>query len=137
MHGQTYTEAVGILCVSATANQDGSAQIQIAPELEYGVSEMRVHSRVGIIVQETGRPRHSFGSLMVSQRLLPGQWLIMGTTTPDSPGVGKVFFVRKNSTLEQRLVAIRLINAIPAAATSTPVSLPMPKETETIMPERN
>ena len=137
MHGQTYTEAIGILCVSATANRDGSAQIQIVPELEHGVAELRLRVMSGLAVHDTSRPRHSFESLTVSQRLLPGQWLIMGTTTPDSAGAGKAFFVRRNAGLEQRLLAIRLLRVTPATLAPPPTSPSVPRGTETIMPERN
>ena len=134
--GQTYREAIGLLCVSATANRDGSAQIQIVPELEHGVSELRVRSVQAIVTHETSRPRYVFESLTVSQRLLPGQWLILGTTTPDSAGAGKTFFVRRNSGLEQRLVAIRLVHATLAAVPTPPLQT-APSEMETMMPERN
>jgi len=109
LHGQTYTQAVGILCVSAGVNKDGSAQLQIVPELEYGTLERRIRTVSGVVVHETSRPRYVFETLTISQRLLPGQWVIMGTTTMDSAGVGKAFFVRKISTPEQRLLAIRLV----------------------------
>ena len=137
IHGQTFTEAMGILCISALANRDGSAQIQIVPELEHGVAEHRFRPMAGMVVQNTSKPRHSFEALAVSQRLLPGQWLIMGTTTPDSAGAGKAFFVRRDSGLEQRLLAIRLLNATSATTPPTPVPTTVPRGTETIMPERN
>ena len=136
-HGQTYMDAIGLLCVSATANKDGSAQIQIVPEVEHGVSELRVRPVSGMVVQETSRPRYSFESLMVSQRLLPGQWLIMGATTPNAAGAGKTFFVRRHTGLEQRFLAIRLISATPAAAAQTTIPQTAPSGTEIMMPERN
>jgi hypothetical protein len=110
LHGQTYTQAVGILCVSASINKDGSAQIQIVPELEYGTLERRIRTVAGVVVHEANRPRYAFEALTISQRLLPGQWIIMGATTMDSAGAGKAFFVRKISTPEQRLLAIRLVH---------------------------
>jgi hypothetical protein len=142
IHGQTYTNVLGLLGISAEANRDGSAQVQIVPELEHGIAEMRVSARAGMVVQETGKPRHSFESLTISQRLLPGQWLIMGTTAPDSAGVGKAFFVRRNAGLDQRLLAIRLTQVTPAVATPTAAApttaLPtMPRGTEMNMPERH
>ena len=136
IHGQTYTEAVGLLCISATANRDGSALIQIVPELEYGVSELRLRPMVGLVVQETSRPRHVFESLTVSQRLLPGQWLIIGCTTPDAPGAGRAFFVRRGSVLEQRLLAVRLLSAT-SAAVPTPAPSTMSARTDTTIPERD
>ena len=137
MHGQTYTGAIGLFRVSATANRDGSAQVQIVPELEHGIDEPRFRVRAGMVVQETGKPRHSFESLTVSHRLLPGQWLIVGTTTPDSAGAGKAFFVRKDSGMEQRLLAIRLIKAIPAVAAPTVSPLTASTQTGATLPERD
>ena len=109
LHGQTYTQVVGILCTSADINKDGSAQIQIVPELEYGTLERRIRTVAGVVVHETSRPRYVFETLTISQRLLPGQWIIIGATTMDSAGAGKAFFVRKISVPEQRLLAIRLV----------------------------
>ena len=83
LEGQTYREALGIFCVSAVANKDGSAQIQIVPKLEHGLLERRVRTVAGMVVQEQSRPRRSFDTLTISQRLLPGQWILLGTTTPD------------------------------------------------------
>ena len=125
--GQTYTDAIGVLCIRATVNKDGYAQIQITPELEYGVMERRIRTVLGMVVQEESRPRRAFDTLTISQRLLPGQWIIMGVTTPDAAGVGKAFFVRKEPALEQRLLAIRLIHATPAAPVVP--SSPFSKET--------
>ena len=119
--GQTYTDAIGLLCVRAVVNKDGSAQIQITPELEYGVVERRIRTMAGMVIQEESRPRHSFDMLTMSLRLLPGQWMIMGVTTPDAAGAGKAFFVRRDSALEQRLLAIRLVYATAAPASSPPI----------------
>lgn len=134
--GQTYQNALGLFCVSATANKDGSAQMQIIPELEHGVIEDRFRSISGMVVQERGRPRRTFEALTISQHLLPGQWLLLGTTTPDSAGVGKSFFIRKNSELEQRVLAIRLVNATSDSSYSAVLSPSLPQKAEAVMPER-
>jgi hypothetical protein len=134
--GQTYTEAIGLLCIRAAVNKDGSAQMQITPELEHGVLERRIRTVSGMVVQEESRPRRAFETLTLSQRLLPGQWIIMGVTTADAAGAGGAFFTRKEPALEQRLLAIRLVHATPAAVPIS--SLPPPaRETATGIPERN
>ena len=114
MHGETFTRAVGAFLVSAEANRDGSAQIQILPVIEHGVPGWQMRSVAGLFIREESRPRHSFDSLAISQRLLPGQWIIIGATTLDSPGAGKAFFARTTSIPEQRLLAIRLVRATPS-----------------------
>ena len=141
MCGQTYRGALGLICISATANKDGSAQIQIVPELEHGLLEQRFRPQASIIVQETGRPRRTFESLTISQRLLPGQWLLMGTTTLDSAGAGKAFFSRTDSVPTQRLLAIRFVSATTGVSSPSssppPSTLPAPQWEEPTMPERN
>jgi len=141
MCGQTYRGALGLICISATANRDGSAQIQIVPELEHGLLEQRLRPQAGFIVQETGRPRHIFESLTISQRLLPGQWLLLGTTTLDSAGAGRAFFSRSDPVPEQRLLVIRFVSATTGLSSphspSPSSTLPAPKETELTMPERD
>jgi len=132
MCGQTYQDALGLICVSAAANKDGSAQIQIVPELEHGFLEQRIRPLSGMVIQERSRPRYTFESLTISQRLLPGQWLIMGTTTLDSAGAGKAFFTRQAYVPEQRLLAIRFVNATSGSPAPSPSTLPAPT-----MPERN
>jgi hypothetical protein len=137
--GQTYADAIGMFWVGATVNKDGSAQFLIVPEVEYGVMSRQLRAVAGMFVQDESKPRYSFESLAISQRLLPGQWLILGTPTPDSAGAGKAFFVRKPTSgngfvMEQRLLAIRLAHVTPAAAST---STALPRGTETIMPERN
>jgi len=125
MHGETYMGALGVLLVGAEANPDGSAQIQILPVIDHGTPVLRLQSVAGMVIQDASRPRHIFETLAVSQRLLPGHWIIMGTTTLDSAGAGKAFFARTDSVLEQRIVAIRLVRSTPAAGNgNTSVTLP-------------
>ena len=136
--GQTYTGAIGLFCVSATVNKDDSAQLRIVPELEHGTLEQRTRTIAGMITYENSRPRRSFELLTITQRLLPGQWIILGTTTLDSAGAGKAFFVRNGSEPEQRLLAIRLVRTTPSAAAVSSVLPPtLPRGTESGMPERN
>ena len=136
--GQTYTDALGLLCVSAAVNKDGSAQLRIVPELEHGFLEQRTRIIAGTMTYENSRPRRSFESLTITHRLLPGQWIIMGAAALDSAGAGKAFFVRNDSEPEQRLLAIRLVRTIPSPAVSSSVLPPaLPRGTESEIPERN
>jgi len=118
LEGQTYTRAEGVLYIGASANRDGSADIQISPELEHGSLERRIRIVSAMIVHEEGKQRRPFETLAISHRLQPGQWIILGTTMPDSSGAGQAFFVRKNPALEQRLLAIRLVRVTPATLTT-------------------
>jgi len=136
--GQTYTDAIGLFWISATTKKDGSTHLQIVPELEYGVMTRQIRTVAGMFIQDESKPRLSFESLTIFQRLLPGQWLIMGTTTPDSAGAGKAFFVRKptpdnGGVMEQRLLIIRVAHVTPATASTFAT---FPSGTEKTIPER-
>jgi hypothetical protein len=136
--GQTYKEALGLIFISATANKDSSAQFVITPELEYGVPQQRIRSQAGMLMQEMSRPRRTFESLTVNQRLLRGQWIIMGITALDSTGAGKTFFVRESPVLDQRILAVRFVKATPADSPPPSVSPSVaPTTSEPAMPERN
>ncbi|GHT22811.1 hypothetical protein FACS189419_05880 [Planctomycetales bacterium] len=110
--GATLQNAVGILTIQAVAEKDGSATLTIVPELEYGYSQLKYRPQAGIVVSEMQRPRKKFEMLSLSQKLLPGQWFIVGASSMDSPGAGRAFFFREEGVLEQRLIAIRLLKAV-------------------------
>jgi hypothetical protein len=112
--GQTYRDATGILCVQAKADKDGGAAFDIVPELEYGKLEQRIRHHQGMIIQETSRPRKTFPALTVSQRLLQGQWILIGAVSREYTGLGNTFFVRAGAEQEQRLFAVRFVQAAPA-----------------------
>jgi len=44
----------------------------------------------------------------MSIKLLPGQWLVIGPTGPNPPGLGKPFFTRDNGRAEQKIMVFRL-----------------------------
>ncbi|MDR2762511.1 MAG: hypothetical protein LBB88_07935 [Planctomycetaceae bacterium] len=108
--GKTYTNAQGQFALTTKPVEGGKVRFEVIPELEYGLPETKMYSRQGIMFTETGKPRKVYESLKVSVDLLPGNWLILGPTSSDCRGTGKCFFVRGEEQIEQRIIAIRLIN---------------------------
>jgi hypothetical protein len=107
--GQTYKDALGLICVNARNQNNGTVRFDIVPELEHGTAERRFRIHSAIMIPENGRPRLPFISLTVTQNLLPGQWILIGPTIPNCSGIGRVFFIRGNEEPEQKILAIRLI----------------------------
>jgi hypothetical protein len=134
--GQTYKDAIGLICVNARNQNNGTVRFDIVPELEYGTMERRIRIHSAIMIPENGRPRLPFVSLTVTQNLLPGQWILIGPTIPNCSGIGRVFFIRGNEEPEQKILAIRLIKMkknIPNGS-----NIPEPeKKTDFLFPERN
>jgi hypothetical protein len=131
--GQTFKDAAGLICVRAVTQNDGSVQFEMMPELEYGVPEQRFRQQAGIVIHEVVKPRRKFESLVVSQKLLPGQWIIIGAVSSDCSGAGRAFFIREKSEVEQRFLAIRLVKVNKDRSLPLPLTPFIPST----MPERN
>ncbi|MDR1484568.1 MAG: hypothetical protein LBT09_07060 [Planctomycetaceae bacterium] len=108
--GKTYTNAQGQFSLIAKPVDGGKVRLEVVPELEYGLPETKMYSRQGIMFTETSKPRRVYNTLKISVDLLPGNWLILGPTSDNCSGTGRCFFVRGEEQLEQRIIAIRLIN---------------------------
>jgi hypothetical protein len=108
--GKTYTNAQGQFSLITKPVNGGKVRFEVIPELEYGLPETRMYSRQGIMFTETGKPRKVYDTLKIAVDLLPGNWLILGPTSSNCGGTGRCFFVRGDEQIEQRVIAIRLIN---------------------------
>ncbi|MDR2172134.1 MAG: hypothetical protein LBP59_18470 [Planctomycetaceae bacterium] len=108
--GKTYTNAQGQFGLTAKPIDGGKVRFEVVPELEYGLPETKMYSRQGMMFIQTIKPRKTYETLKITVDLLPGNWLIMGATSGNCRGTGRCFFVRGNEQIEQRIIAIRLIN---------------------------
>jgi hypothetical protein len=136
--GQTYKNALGFICVEAQMQTNGTVRFEIIPELEYGTTERRIRIHSGVMFSEEGRPRLPFTSLTVTQDILPGQWIIIGTTSPNCTGMARAFFFRGTEEPEQKMLAIRLIKMNKGKPSSSTSDLPvLEKETDFTFQERN
>jgi hypothetical protein len=134
--GQTYKDALGLICVSVHNQNNGTVRFDIVPELEYGTTERRIRIHSAMMIPESGRPRLPFVSLTVTQNLLPGQWILIGPTVLNCSGIGRVFFIRGNEEPEQKILAIRLIKV--KKNTPSGSNIPEPeKGTDFLFQERN
>lgn len=106
--GKTYRDARGLIRLSAKAQPDGSVRFEIVPELEFGATETKIRVQSAITFYESGKPRRVFEPLTLALDLLPGQWIILGPSSPNCGGIGRGFFTRGSERNEQKLIAIRL-----------------------------
>jgi hypothetical protein len=135
--GKTYTNAQGQFALTTKPIDGSKVRFEVTPELEYGLPETKMYSRQGIMFTETGKPRKVYESLKITVDLLPGNWLILGATSSNCGGTGKCFFVRGDEQLEQRIIAIRLINLKrPTIENSISTKSPANQNTIHTLPER-
>lgn len=117
--GKTYKDALGMIALTAKSQANGSVRFEVVPELEYGVSEMRIRSHHGVFIQESGKPKRIFETLAVNLDILPGQWIILGASDTNCSGVGRDLFLRGEEKNDQKVVAIRLLHMKKEAPTGT------------------
>ena len=107
--GKTYTKAQGMIDLSAIASPDGTGiRFDLLPILEYGDPKQTSRMSNGAYIREISRDKLTYDSLKISVKLLPGQWLILGPTGPNPPGLGKHFFTRDKGQPEQKIMVFRL-----------------------------
>ncbi len=108
--GKTYPKAQGMIELSTIAYPDGSGvRFDLLPILEYGDPKQTTTMFNGALIPEFSRDRLPYDSLKISVKLLPGQWLVLGPTDEDPPGLGKSFFTRDKGRPEQKIMVFRLM----------------------------
>lgn len=107
--GETYERATVLFDLRAIPNGDGSATIELTPEIQHGEHrQVFVTSELGTR-PEMRRSVENWRELKASARLMPGQVLVLSTTSP-SKALGRTFFVTQTAdhTEERVLLLVRL-----------------------------
>lgn len=89
--GETFQEAQTMFAMEAHGNDDGSATLELVPQIQHGPSRSRFVGREGAFCLEAGRDRRVFDDLIIESRLLPGQTLVIGSVGPNR-ALGGCFF---------------------------------------------
>ncbi|MBN2580749.1 MAG: hypothetical protein JXB10_17315 [Pirellulales bacterium] len=106
--GKTYEQAQGVLSLKSFPQTDGSVQIEVVPEIQYGQSRKNWTADQSGWRSDFGKPEREFTDLALSAKLSPGSILLL-TSLPDRRGsLGHYFFTEKDGRLEQKLLLIRL-----------------------------
>ena len=107
--GQTYPKAQGTIDLSAISYPDEAGiRFDLLPILEYGDPRHTSRLSSGGYIPDFGREQLIYDRLKMSIKLLPGQWLVIGPTSPNPPGIGKPFFTRDKGRPEQQILIFRL-----------------------------
>jgi hypothetical protein len=106
--GKTYEQAQGVLALKAFPQSDGSVQIEVTPELQYGQSQKKFVPDQGVWRPDFCRPKLAFAELAINAKLAPGSMLVLTSLPNLSGSLGHYFFTEKDGRLEQKLLIIRL-----------------------------
>ncbi|MGL6195117.1 MAG: hypothetical protein ACRC2T_09890 [Thermoguttaceae bacterium] len=107
--GKAFPKALGVVEISAISYPDGSGvRFDILPILEYGDTKRNFVINTGNLMPENRQENLKFDNLKSSVKLLPGQWLFIGPSCVDPPGIGRHFFSRERGQRELKIIAIRL-----------------------------
>lgn len=110
VRGQTYSQAQCLFSVRSFPQGDGSTQLELTPEIEFGEARPRWlgESGEGSFRVDTSRERREFESLRIATQLSPGQMLVLGPL-PQLKGLGRQFFAETARGGDQpRVLIIRL-----------------------------
>ena len=106
--GRTFDQAQPVLALKAFPNGDGSANLELIPEIQYGPPRQRWTGRAnGMFQLEAGRDKQVFPHLKLDIKITPGQTLVV---TADGPArsLGGNFFQGSTTDLPQKMLLIRL-----------------------------
>ncbi len=107
--GETYQRATVLFDLRANPHGDGSATIELTPEIQHGEHrQVFVTSEFGTR-PEMRRALQNWSEMKISARLAPGQILVLSSTSP-AKALGSTFFVTQNAdhTDERVMLLVRL-----------------------------
>jgi hypothetical protein len=110
LSGRTFQSAQCLLSVKSFARGDGSADLEITPEVEHGEARQRWlgQSHEGTYRLDANRERWQLDRLRCQFSLAPGQSIVLSCTAPPQ-GAGASFFARDSlESGTRRVVLLRL-----------------------------
>lgn len=106
--GTTFNDAQTMFTIEGYGNHDGSATIELTPEIRHGQSRSRFVGREGAFRLEASRDRKVFDELVIKSRLLPGQTLVISSVGPRKALGGNFFQTAESDPHLKKMVLIRL-----------------------------
>jgi hypothetical protein len=110
LHGETYSQAQGLLAVTAFPQADGRVKLELLPEIHHDQAKQHWIGDQTMFRLEMSRPKRALDNLKISAVLTPGTMFLL-TCQPDRPGsLGHYFFTEGDSKdhLEQKLLVLRV-----------------------------
>ena len=106
VRGHQLTDARCVLSLKPYPQGDGRVKLAVTPELEHGEMKNRWGGGEGMLIQQASQDRLVLDRLRLETMLMPGQSLILSTTT-EIKGLGEYFFSQQSGGIvERRLLLI-------------------------------
>lgn len=107
--GGRYDRPHFLMSLQATPNGDGSARLQLIPEMEYGQAKRVVVAKDSAIRTDERRERVVWKEMGLDLQLQLGDCLLMGATMP-AHGLGEHFFrtLTRGSEIEDVILLVRI-----------------------------
>ncbi len=108
--GETFVQSQGVLVIRTQTCGDGSVNVEMVPEVQYGTARQTFSYDSGSVMMETARPKRTFDTLRSSVNMKPGQVVVM-TCFPDSgTNVGSFFFTGDETEAPyQKMLCLRIL----------------------------
>ncbi len=107
--GKTLHKCQSMFSVTPFPEGDGSARLELVPELHHGDPTRRFSGADGVWKLETSRPRQAFTELTLSPKLAPGDMVVVGAVSQRPGTMGRWFFQETtDGVVEHKLLLIRL-----------------------------
>lgn len=103
--GKSYSDCQSVFAVRCFPAGDGTARIELTPEIQFGPQKQRWTGSDGMFQLEAGREKKAFERVSFSTTLTPGQTLVVSAIGGRRSLGGNLFTTRKDQT---RLLMIRL-----------------------------
>ncbi|MBL8830373.1 MAG: hypothetical protein JNM18_25580 [Planctomycetaceae bacterium] len=107
--GKTYRKVSGLFVARAYPNGDGSARIELTPEIEHGDPQRRYDPSEGVLRVDFGPARETLESLKFDALLSPGQMLIVSSVPERTGSLGRQLLTSETGDKKrQKLLMVRL-----------------------------
>lgn len=107
--GKSYEDPLLLLDLRAYPKGDGSATIQITPEIQHGQLKQKIIGQEFALRREMKRDADTWPDLSIEHTMIPGQILLVTASTPPR-GIGEHYFHTETASgdVEQLLFLVRI-----------------------------
>lgn len=125
--GETFAAAQGVMAIKTQTCGDGSVNLELLPEVQYGQPRQTFAYEAGSVTMATARPKRSFDTLRSSLNVRPGQFVVLTCLTEMSGNVGSFFFTEENQDAGegQKMLCLRVLQTQHDEMYAQDGSLPM------------
>ncbi len=117
-----------LYAIQATPHGDGSASVQLTPEMQYGEHVKKMIARESAVRSDTRRESVAWVPLTIELRIQQGDTIVIGPTS-DSRGLGEHFLHTK--THQSEIQPVLLLVRLSEANSNDPFARPLVNQSQT------